>query len=168
MSYSYDQTFTPFLKNKTAKAKMNFVSLDKEYSKAKNGNDIIKSNTEHVFDLSNLPPLSWYPKAGSKFKNWATMLKVLENYASRNHFSFTRKCSYSHEKCAQELFHSRDPVMQRGYLYCCHKLYSSNSCCSWKIKYTYAHSEQCYVIKDDSFLRDDYVVHERNLRFTNF
>lgn len=160
--------FTPVLNNKTVtNEKMNFISPDKEYLKKMSCNQIAKSNIEHVFDSSNLPLSSWYPKAGSKFKNWATMQKVLESYSSRNHFSFGRKCSYFNEKRSLELFHSKDPVMQRGYLYCRHKHYGSNSCCSWKIKYTYAHSKQCYVIKDDSIfyhnhdLKDDYVVHER-------
>ena len=111
--------------------------------------------------------MTWYPTTRTKFKNWGTMQKSLENYASRNNFSFSRKCSYFCEKRAFELFHSKDPVMQRGYLYCRHKAYGDRSCCPWKIKYTYDQSQRCYVIKDDSIfdhnhvLKNDYIVHER-------
>jgi len=92
----------------------------------------------------------------------------LENYASRNNFSFSRKCSYFREKHAFKLFHtSKDPVIQRGYLYCRHKPYGDSSCCLWKIKHTYDQSQQCYVLKDDSIfvhnhvLKNDIIVHER-------
>jgi len=50
--------------------------------------------------------------------------------------------------------------MQRDYLFCCHKPYGDSSCCPWKIKYTYYHSQQCYVIKDDPIF-----VHNHQLQY---
>lgn len=114
-------------------------------------------NIETIFDETNVPPENWYPRVGSCFRNWSFMSKILHDYASRHNFLFSRKCSYYSNLLSQELFHSKERVMQRGYLYCSHK----NSCgvsCNWKLNYTYDKEKHCYIIKSNSDLTHNHNV----------